>query len=106
MWAFVVGREAAVSRLRDKVAAITGGAVGMGAAHARLFVEEGAKVVVGDVNSAEGERLAAQLGESAAFVQLDVSDPQSWESRRWPAIHTRSGRPTCLHRSQNSRSAV
>jgi 3alpha(or 20beta)-hydroxysteroid dehydrogenase len=64
--------------LQGKVIAISGGARGMGAAEARLFVAEGARVVIGDVREAEGKALAAQLGEAARFVRLDVSEEADW----------------------------
>ncbi|WP_197040559.1 SDR family NAD(P)-dependent oxidoreductase [Pseudonocardia halophobica] len=60
------------------VAVITGAANGMGAAEARLFVEEGAAVVLGDVDEARGQALAEELGASAVFVRLDVTSPADW----------------------------
>lgn len=67
-----------MGKLDGKVAIITGAARGMGAAHARLFVAEGAKVVLADLLSEQGERVAAELGEAARFVPLDVRDRDQW----------------------------
>src|SRR5690606_9712264 len=68
-----------MSRLANKVAIVTGGARGMGASHARRFVEEGAKVVITDLNAEAGQALASELGENAMFVQQDVTSSQGWE---------------------------
>ncbi|WP_053363415.1 glucose 1-dehydrogenase [Bacillus sp. FJAT-27251] len=68
-----------MSRLAGKVAIITGGARGMGASHARLFVKEGAKVVIADILEEEGLALAAELGENAKFTKLDVTNKANWE---------------------------
>lgn len=75
-------------RLTGKVAIITGGAQGQGAEAARAFVAEGAKVVVGDVADQAGKTLAEELGESAHFVHLDVSDEQSWQAAVDEAVAT------------------
>lgn len=65
--------------LDGKVAIITGGAKGMGEFHAKKMVEEGAKVVIGDLDVENGEKLATELGnENALFVKLDVTDTESW----------------------------
>lgn len=69
-----------MERLTGKVALISGGARGMGAAHARRFIEEGARVVVGDVLDDSGSALAAELGESARYVHLDVTSYADWEN--------------------------
>lgn len=68
-----------MARLEGKVAIITGGAQGMGAAHARRFIAEGAKTVVTDINAEAGEALAAELGENAIFLPLDVSSEAGWQ---------------------------
>jgi 3alpha(or 20beta)-hydroxysteroid dehydrogenase len=66
-------------RLAGKVAIITGAARGQGEAHARRFVAEGARVVLGDVLDADGERVAASLGDAATFVHLDVTSAADWD---------------------------
>ncbi len=65
-------------RLQDKVAIVTGGARGMGAATIRLFAREGAQVVIADMAEAEGAALAAELGEPALFHRLDVAREDDW----------------------------
>ena len=67
-------------RLQGKVAIITGGAKGLGAADARLFIAEGATVVLTDVDVAGGETVAAELGERASFVCHDVRNEAEWAS--------------------------
>jgi 3alpha(or 20beta)-hydroxysteroid dehydrogenase len=68
-----------MNRLAGKIILISGGARGQGAAEARLFVAEGAKVVIGDVLEAQGEQLASELGEAAVFVRQDVTQEDDWE---------------------------
>jgi len=67
-------------RLDGKVAIITGAARGQGAAHARLFVAEGAKVLLADVMDDEGAAVADELGPAAAYRHLDVSSQADWEA--------------------------
>ncbi len=69
-----------MGRLDGKVAVITGGAGGMGKIHAKLFVAEGAKVVIADLSSSDGEKTAEELGEQAIFIELDVTDEENWTS--------------------------
>ena len=62
----------AAGRLEGKVAIITGAARGQGECEARLFVAEGARVILGDVLDDEGKAVAEDLGDSAVYVHLDV----------------------------------
>lgn len=68
-------------RLSGKVAIITGAAQGMGAAHAKLFVKEGAKVVLTDLLEEKGKKLAEELGsDNTLFVKQDVSNEDDWRN--------------------------
>ncbi len=81
-------------RLEGKVAIISGGARGMGAAEARLFAQEGAKVVIADVLEEEGRQVEAQISESgvqALFLLLDVTNESDW-SNAVSATVTRFGK--------------
>ena len=69
-----------MGRLQDSVAVVTGGARGMGEAEVRLFVAEGARVVIADVLDDDGARLAADLGDAARYVHLDVTDEAGWRA--------------------------
>src|ERR671916_712947 len=67
-----------MGRVQDRCAIVTGGARGMGAAHARKLVHEGAFVVIADVIDEIGQALSTELGDRARFVSLDVRDPDQW----------------------------
>ena len=67
-------------KLAGRVALISGAARGQGEASARLFVEEGAAVVIGDVRDEAGKALAAELGGAALYRHLDVGDSGDWAS--------------------------
>lgn len=82
-------------RLEGKIAIVTGGARGTGEQTARLFADEGAKVVIGDVLEAEGRATAADIGDAARFVRLDVTDPESWQGAIDATIEA-FGLPTVL----------
>jgi 3(or 17)beta-hydroxysteroid dehydrogenase len=69
-----------MDRLKGKVAIVTGAAKGLGAADARLFAAEGARVVVADVDVAGGEAVAAAIGDAATFMRLDVRDESAWQA--------------------------
>jgi len=64
--------------LRDKVAVVTGGARGQGAAEVRLFRDLGCRVVAADVLDDEGRRLADELGPEVGYRHLDVTDAGAW----------------------------
>jgi 3-oxoacyl-[acyl-carrier protein] reductase len=64
-------------RLKNKVALITGGAAGIGKATAKRFIEEGATVIICDVNAEAGTEAREELGPSAEFFQVDVADRQA-----------------------------
>jgi 3alpha(or 20beta)-hydroxysteroid dehydrogenase len=65
-------------KLDNEVVLVSGGARGMGEAHARALIAEGARVIIADILDETGEALAHELGENAAFVHLDVTQEQSW----------------------------
>jgi 3alpha(or 20beta)-hydroxysteroid dehydrogenase len=69
-----------LGRLDGKVAIVTGGARGQGEAEVRLFVAEGARVVISDILDDLGAALADELGENAAFFRHDVSSEEEWAS--------------------------
>ncbi len=85
-----------MARLEGQTAIITGGASGIGAATVRLFVEEGARVLIADTQIDRGEDLAHQLGEAAAFRHVDVTHEDDVREavedvvRRW-------GRLDCIY---------
>jgi 3alpha(or 20beta)-hydroxysteroid dehydrogenase len=75
---FVI-RRYMMAKLDGKVAIITGASQGMGASHARLFISEGAKVVITDINEEKGRALADELGDNAVFIKQDVASEDDWQ---------------------------
>lgn len=69
-----------MQRFEGQVILVTGGARGLGAAQARRLVQEGARVVLGDVRIAEAQALAEELGPAATALALDVGDEAQWTS--------------------------
>ncbi len=84
-----------MSRLDGKVTVITGGASGMGAATVRRFVEEGARVVLGDVQVEKGEAIAAEHDASAVFIKADVGVEEDVKAMIGMAVE-RFGRLDCV----------
>ena len=68
-----------MGRLSERVAIVTGGAGGIGSAVARALAAEGARVVIADIQDAEGTDLAAGLGGRSRFQHLDVTDEDDWQ---------------------------
>jgi 3alpha(or 20beta)-hydroxysteroid dehydrogenase len=84
-----------MTRLKDKIAVITGAASGQGAAEAKLFATEGARVVLTDLNERAGRTVASQIGDRALFVHHDVGKEDSWQSVISATLEA-FGRPTVL----------
>ncbi|MCX6469928.1 MAG: SDR family oxidoreductase [Corynebacteriales bacterium] len=77
-----------MGRVDGKVVVISGGARGMGAADAAALVAEGASVVIGDILDDEGRAIAADLGDAATYVHLDVTSPSDWAAAVETAVGT------------------
>jgi 2,5-dichloro-2,5-cyclohexadiene-1,4-diol dehydrogenase 2 len=85
-------------RLAGKVALVSGGASGIGAAHVRVFAAEGAKVVAGDLQEDKGRAVVEEVkrsGGEAVFVRLDVSKEEDWAKAVQEAV-SRFGKLTTL----------
>lgn len=80
-----------MGRVAGKVAIVTGGAMGIGAATAQLLAEEGASVVVADLAVEAGERTVAELARPGLFVRHDVSSEADWDALE-QAVIARFGR--------------
>ena len=85
-------------RLEGKVAIITGGARGQGATEARMFAQEGAKVVIGDIRDELGMQVEAEireLGGEAVYLHLDVASADDWQRAGGKPPRSGSARWTC-----------
>ncbi len=69
-----------MNRLAGKVAIVTGAAKGLGEADARLMAQEGARVILTDVDEVNGRRVAGEIGQNARFVRQDVRDEDGWKA--------------------------
>lgn len=69
-----------MAKLENKIAAITGGGSGIGAATARLFAAEGAQVVIADIDEDAGRRVTGEIGAAAVFRKTDVRNPNQVEA--------------------------
>ncbi len=85
-----------MGRIEGKIAVVTGGASGIGEGTVRLFVQEGARVVIADVQDARGEKLAEELGTSATYVHTDVSQEEDVRNAIQQAVQ-RWGRLDCMY---------
>ena len=80
-----------MARLDGKVAFISGGSKGQGEAEAKLFAQEGAKVVLGDILDEEGRKMEAEINETggdAKYVHLDVTSEDDWSAAVREAVET------------------
>ncbi|MBS0277725.1 MAG: SDR family oxidoreductase [Proteobacteria bacterium] len=83
--------------LNGKTAFISGGASGIGAAAARRFVSEGARVVMADIQDDKGKALARDFGDAAFYVHLDVTSEESWRTAMDAAIKRFGGLTTVVN---------
>jgi NAD(P)-dependent dehydrogenase (short-subunit alcohol dehydrogenase family) len=90
-----------MSRLEGRRTVITGAASGIGAETARLFVAEGASVVLADLELDRGERLAAELGDRARFVEVDVAEEGAVERAIEESIGTFGGLDVIFNNAGN-----
>jgi meso-butanediol dehydrogenase/(S,S)-butanediol dehydrogenase/diacetyl reductase len=85
-----------MGKLDNRIAAITGAGSGIGAATARLFAAEGARVIIADIDEAAGHKVAVELGSNAAYYNADVRNPKQVEAMVKFAVD-RFGRLDILH---------
>ena len=85
-----------MGQLEGKVAVITGGASGIGEGTVRLFVQEGARVVIADIQDARGEKLAEELGPAASYRHTDVAGEADVRAAVQHAV-SKWGRLDCMY---------
>ena len=90
-----------MSRLEGRRTVITGAASGIGAETARLFVAEGASVVLADIEVERGEKLAAELGDRARFVEVDVAEEGAIERAIDESVATFGGLDALFNNAGN-----
>ncbi|HEU5094446.1 MAG TPA: SDR family NAD(P)-dependent oxidoreductase, partial [Reyranella sp.] len=78
-------------RLENKVVLVSGGASGIGAATAQLVVREGGKAAIADRDEEKGRALAQEIGPSALFVPLDVTQEPAWQKAVAVTVDTFGG---------------
>jgi NAD(P)-dependent dehydrogenase (short-subunit alcohol dehydrogenase family) len=86
-----------LSRLENRVVLVSGGASGIGAATARLVVREGGKAAIADRDEEKGRALAQELGASALFVPLDVTQEPAWQKAVAVTVDTFGGLHGLVH---------
>lgn len=84
-----------MGRIEGKVAVVTGGASGIGEGTVRLFVNEGGKVVIADVQDVRGQKLAEELGTSASYYHTDVAQEEEVRAAVAHAVN-KWGRLDCM----------
>lgn len=84
-----------MKKLKEKVAIVTGGASGIGEATVKLFIEEGACIVIADIQDEKGHQLAKELGARASYIHTDVSQEADVKAAIDHALET-FGRLDCL----------
>ena len=90
-----------MGKLDGRTAIITGGASGIGAATVRLFVEQGARVLIVDLQEEKGQELAASLGQEAAFLKVNVTR-EAEVSGAIDTVVSRWGRLDCVYNMASS----
>lgn len=94
-----------MGRLEGKVAIITGGSSGIGEVSVRLFTNEGAQVVIADIQDKKGMRLAEELGETVSYIQTDVSNEEDVRTAVTNAVKN-YGRLDCMFNNAGIAGAV